>query len=209
MKFRKARFELFTQLFWNTFENSEKIKILDVGGTEDFWKDQEILKSGKVDVIILNLSKEPVSTPHIFSVAGDATDLSEFADNSIDLVFSNSVIEHLYTWDNQILMAKEIRRVGKKHFVQTPNKYFFLEPHYALPYFQFCPKELGYTILTKTNLSRFKKWESEQARQYLEEIRLISEKEMKQLFPLSKIHYEKFVGLNKSFYAHNLNHFTS
>ncbi|UCS95708.1 class I SAM-dependent methyltransferase [Echinicola marina] len=204
MKFRKARFELFNQLFWDTFKNYEKIKILDLGGTENFWKDQKILQSGNVDVIILNLSKEPVSTPHIQSMAGDATNLSEFEDNSIDLVFSNSVIEHLYTWDNQVLMAKEIRRVGKKHFVQTPNKYFFLEPHYALPYFQFYPKSLGFVILTKTKLSRFKKWDSKQAQQYIDEIRLISENEMRQLFPTSTIHHEKFIGLNKSFYAHNL-----
>ena len=28
-------------------------------------------------------------------------------------------------------------RVGKKYFIQTPNKYFPIEPHYLFPFFQF------------------------------------------------------------------------
>jgi len=204
MKFRKARFQFFEKLFWRNFKGHSKITILDLGGTEAFWKDQKLLSTGKVEIILLNLSKEAVSTPHISSMGGSATDLSAFSDNSIDLIFSNSVIEHLYTWENQVKMANEILRVGKKHFVQTPNKAFFLEPHYALPFFQFLPKKLGFTILTKTKLSRFRKWKDKEAQQYLDEIRLISKKEMKLLFPQSKLFHEKFAGMSKSFIAHNL-----
>ena len=58
-------------------------------------------------------------------------------------------------------------------------------------------------MLTKTKLSRLKKWDQEFAKQYIKEIRLLSEKEMKILFPKSKIYYEKFLGMNKSFTAHN------
>jgi len=65
------------------------------------------------------------------------------------------------------------------------------------------PNSLKYFILTKTKLSRLKKWDQEFAKQYIEEIRLLSEKEMKILFPKSKIYYEKFFGMNKSFTAHN------
>ena len=120
-----------------------------------------------------------------------------------DVVHSNSVIEHLYNFENQKKMASEIIRVGQKYIVQTPNKYFFLEPHYLLPFFQFLPNSLKYFILTKTKLSRLKKWDKKFAKQYIEEIRLLSEKEMKTLFPKSKIYYEKFFGMNKSFTMHN------
>ncbi len=102
-------------------------------------------------------------------------------------------------------MANEICRVGNYHFVQTPNKYFIIEPHYLLPYFQFLPKNLQYFILTKSKLSRNMKWKEKAAKQYVEEIRLISRKEYKELFPSSKIWKEKFMGLSKSFIAHNLN----
>jgi hypothetical protein len=100
-------------------------------------------------------------------------------------------------------MASEIVRVGKKHIVQTPNKYFFIEPHYLLPFFQFVPKKLKYFILTKTKLSRLKKWDKNFAMQYISEIRLLSLKEMKILFPKSKIYFENFLGMNKSFTMHN------
>lgn len=205
MKFRKARFRYFEKLFLSNFKGMDKVTILDVGGTEQFWKmlGQEILASGKIEIILLNLTKELVYTPNVTSIAGDATNLSDFADRSMDLVFSNSVIEHLYTWENQEKMASEIRRVGKRHFVQTPNKHFFIEPHYALPFFQYLPKTFAYKILTKTKISRFKKWDDSYARQYLDEIRLISEKEMKLLFPESVLYYEKFAWMKKSFISHN------
>ena len=100
-------------------------------------------------------------------------------------------------------MSSEIMRVGEKYIVQTPNKYFFLEPHYLLPFFQFIPNKLKYSILTKTKLSRLKKWNKKFASRYIEEIRLLSLKDMKQLFPNSKINFEKFLGMNKSFTMHN------
>ena len=76
------------------------------------------------------------------SIKGDATNLSNFKDNQFDIVFSNSLIEHLYTYENMKLMANETMRVGKKFFVQTPNKYFPIEPHYFFPFFQFMPYKM-------------------------------------------------------------------
>ena len=72
------------------------------------------------------------------SIKGDATNLSNFKDNQFDIVFSNSLIEHLYTYENMKLMANETMRVGKKFFVQTPNKYFPIEPHYFFHFFNSC-----------------------------------------------------------------------
>jgi hypothetical protein len=118
------------------------------------------------------------------------------------------VIEHLYTWENQEKMAKEIIRVGKKYFVQTPNKHFFIEAHYVLPYAQYMPKKLIYFVLTKTKLSRGMKWNPEQAQQYLDEIRLLSIGEMKLFFPHAKMYKEKLAGLTKSVTAYNFENLT-
>ncbi|WP_332912525.1 hypothetical protein [Algoriphagus boritolerans] len=120
------------------------------------------------------------------------------------MVFSNSVIEHLYTFENQRKMAAEVQRVGRKYFVQTPNKYFPVEAHYALPFAQYLPKKLLFFLLTNTKLSRLTRWESRAAQQYLDEIRLLNEKEMKSLFPKSKLLKEKVLGMTKSLTAHNL-----
>jgi len=197
--FREKRFQYFEELIRTRFTGKDRITILDVGGTQKYWEDKKLVQEMNLHITILNLEKIPVSGSHFSSVAGDATDLAEYGDKSFDLVFSNSVIEHLYTWENQQKMATEIRRVGKSFFVQTPNKYFAIEPHYALPLFQFIPKKLGFLILTKTKLSRFSKWEPQAAQQYLDEIRLLSLKEMRLLFPDGSIYREKILGMDKSF----------
>tara|TARA_R110001632_G_scaffold115593_1_gene227041 strand:+ start:395 stop:1063 length:669 start_codon:yes stop_codon:yes gene_type:complete len=179
------------------------IKILDIGGYEEFWINAGLTDRSDIHITILNLESSKTKHKNLISVKGNATNLSEYSDNSFDIAFSNSVIEHLYNSDQQLKMAYEIMRVGKYHYVQTPNKYFIIEPHYLLPYFQFIPKSIRFYILTKTKFSRFKKWSSNEAQQYLDEILLLSEKDMKELFPSSKLTKEKFMGMTKSFVVHN------
>jgi len=179
------------------------ISILDVGGKINFWENRGLAGNNDYKITVLNIEKEKSNYSNINCLIGDATNLNQFKNKSFDIVHSNSVIEHLYNFENQKKMVSEIMRVGKKHIVQTPNKYFFLEPHYLLPFFDIIPKKLKYFILTKTKLSRLKKWDKKFASQYIEEIRLLSLKEMKELFPNSKIYFEKFLGMNKSFTMHN------
>jgi hypothetical protein len=80
-----------------------------------------------------------------------------------------------------------------------------MEPHYVLPFFQYLPRKIQLSILLKTPLSRGRKWDKEFATQYVDEIRLLSYSEMKALFPSSSIYKEDFLGMSKSFTAHNFN----
>jgi predicted SAM-dependent methyltransferase len=203
-KFRTKRLKKFEDLFFKNFPKDQPLTILDVGGTDYFWKGSKVLALPNVKIILLNLHKEETDHPNLESRIGDATQMKEFENQSFDLVFSNSVIEHLYTFENQRKMAEEIRRVGKKYFIQTPNKYFPVEAHYALPFGQYLPKKLLFFLLTKTKASRFQRWTSQAARQYIDEIRLLNEKEMKELFPKCTILKENVLGLTKSITAHNL-----
>ncbi|MDF2156267.1 methyltransferase domain-containing protein [Algoriphagus sp. CAU 1675] len=203
-KFRGGRQKMFETLFFQNFNSEQSIKILDVGGYSNFWKNSALLQIPGLEITLLNLQAEKTSNPIFNSLKGDATHMPEFESQSFDLVFSNSVIEHLYTFENQQKMAKEILRVGKKHFIQTPNKFFPIEAHYALPFAQFMPKSWVFYLLTKTKLSRLHAWEPEAAQQYLDEIRLLDEGEVKALFPQSSIYREKVMGLCKSIVAHNL-----
>ncbi len=203
-KFRARRLQDFEALFFSVFEKNERLRILDVGGTDYFWKDSQILTLPNVEITLLNLHEEKSSHSSVKGVIGDATDMKEYPDNHFDLVFSNSVIEHLYDLKGQTRMAKEVQRVGKKFFIQTPNKYFPIEAHYALPFAQFMPKSWVHFLLTKTKLSRLEKWDEKAAQQYLDEIKLLSKDELKNLFPGSKVYEENFLGMTKSFAAHNL-----
>ena len=199
-KFRQKRMLFFREVINDL---GRPLRILDVGGNEHFWVNAGFHEEPDVHITILNLKKTETNYPNFEGVAGDATNLSQYGDGSFDIAFSNSVIEHLYTRENQVKMAEEIVRVGKFHFVQTPNKYFIIEPHYLLPWFQFLPKGLQYFILTKTPLSRNRRWNKGHARQYVDEIRLISGMDYRKMFPKSKIWKEKFMGGAKSFIAHN------
>ena len=135
------------------------ISILDVGGKINFWENRGLAGNNDYIITIVNIEKEKSLYSNIKTKMGDATDLSPFNDKSFDVVHSNSVIEHLYNFENQKKMVSEIIRVGQKYIVQTPNKFFLIEPHYLLPFFQFIPNKLKYFILTKTKLSRLKKWD--------------------------------------------------
>lgn len=202
--FRTKRLLEFEKMFFSRFSELEKIEILDVGGTGYFWKDSTLLSHPGLRITLLNLYPVEASHPAIHAVQGDATDMREFEKGSFDLVFSNSVIEHLYTLELQQKMASEILRVGKSYFIQTPNVYFPIEAHYALPFAQYYPKALLHFILTQTKLSRLRKWSSAEASQYQEEIRLLNAQEMKALFPGASLLKEKVLGLTKSVTAHNL-----
>lgn len=60
-----------------------------------------------------------------------------FPDNIFDVVFSNSVVEHLpvvLRWP----YAREIRRVSSRYFVQTPNRHF--RAALLAPFAQYTPK---------------------------------------------------------------------
>lgn len=199
--FRKKRFRYFEE----KIKHLEKpVRILDVGGLESFWVNRGYANNPDYLITILNITPIKTHYDNLDSVIGDATNLSNLKPGQFDVVFSNSVIEHLYTKENQVKMAAEVKRVGNYYFIQTPNKYFPIEPHYVLPFFQYLPDNIKYFILTKTRLSRMEKWNKEYARQYIDEIRLLSEKEMKELFPESMIYHEKLAGMTKSFTAHNL-----
>lgn len=200
-RLRKKRFVFFKSLLDKV---PRPITILDIGGTEVFWKTMEFTPADDVKIILLNLSHIQTTQPNFESLVGDARDLSRFNDRQFDVVFSNSVIEHVGEFSDQCKMASEVRRVGKRYFIQTPNRYFPIEPHFLLPLFQFYPLFLKVFLMRHFNLGWYKKIVHKQtAIQAVTSIRLLTEGELRKLFPEANIYKEKFFGLTKSFIAYN------
>jgi SAM-dependent methyltransferase len=198
-RMRQKRLALFRSLLAGL---PREIHILDVGGTEEFWRLGHLPDKKDIKITLLNLEKFPVSLPNVLSVAGDARHI-EFPDSQFDVVFSNSVIEHVGDFTDQEQMAKEVRRVGKRHFIQTPNKYFPIEPHFVFPLYQFLPSFLQIWLLQNFKLGWMGKIpDREKSRRAIASIRLLDRHEFKRLFPQSDIFEEKFFGLTKSFVAH-------
>src|SRR5438309_11905100 len=90
--FRRRRFALFQDLI--SSHNHTPITILDLGGWQEFWEVMEFTDTPH-KIILLNLYEIGVRHPNFTSMVGDARQLDAFADKSVDVVFSNSVIEHL------------------------------------------------------------------------------------------------------------------
>jgi ubiquinone/menaquinone biosynthesis C-methylase UbiE len=129
------------------------------------------------------------------SVGGSALDLSEYSDGQFDIVFSDSVIEHVGDYNNQKQMAKEFRRVAKNYYIQTPNHNFFFEPRFRMPFIHFLPKTARAFLVNKF---RQKKNDLEHARNRVEGITLLTIRQMKELFPGATLYEEKFYGMTKS-----------
>jgi ubiquinone/menaquinone biosynthesis C-methylase UbiE len=153
-----------------------------------------------VKIVLLNLY--PIAATHdsFVSLVGDAKNMKEFEDESFDVVFSNSVIEHVGGFEQQRQMANEVRRVGKRIFLQTPNRYFPIEPHFLFPLFQFLPTRFQVYIIQHFSPGWLgKAADREQANKIVSSIRLLTKKELGILFPGVSIHQEKAFGLAKSF----------
>jgi ubiquinone/menaquinone biosynthesis C-methylase UbiE len=200
-RMRRQRFAFFLSLFNQV---KRPARILDVGGTQRFWEVMGYSNLADLRITLLNLETQPVSSPSFESVAGDARDLSRYADASFDVVFSNSVIEHLgpHLADQQ-RMANEIRRVGRRYFVQTPNRYFPIEPHFLTPGFQFLPVSVRVWAVTRFNVGWYKRFsDKDEARHEVESISLLTKREVRRIFPGALIYEEKFLGVTKSFVAY-------
>lgn len=198
-RMRRARFALFLSLLERL---DGHVEILDIGGTQEFWTLMTGGDPGDVRVTLLNIEHQPVSSSKFVSAVGDARAMPQFADNSFDVVFSNSVIEHVGDYRDQQRMANEVMRVGKRFFVQTPNKRFPLEPHFLVPFFQYMPGEMRAQLLHRFDIGWYKRIPSlERARDEVNSIQLLTRGRFSALFPGASIHAEKLFGLSKSFVA--------
>jgi hypothetical protein len=196
-KFRRKRFEIFRKML---FEISKpKISILDVGGTELYWKQMNPPELNKLDITILNIHDKQTDSGDYKYVKGNASDLKMFGNKQFDIVFSNSVIEHLAP-DEQQKMAEEIMRVGKRFYLQTPSYYFPLEPHFLFPFFQFFPKFIKIWLIRNFNLGWYEKYKNhDEAVNLIESVNLLKLKQLKKLFPSAIILKEKVIFFTKSY----------
>jgi hypothetical protein len=171
------------------------MRVLDLGGTPAVWQHVQ----PRCNITIVNLpgaAGAHIPSHHRLSFhEGDACNLPEFDDLSFDLVFSNSVIEHVGDETRQEAFAREVRRIGKSYWVQTPAKWFPIEAHTAMPLWWFYPEGLRKYFLRRWRVT-LPAWSDSMA-----ETRVLSRNRMQQLFPESEIYVEGFAGLPKSYAA--------
>ena len=175
------------------------LRILDVGGTNAFWEACGWAGLPEVRITLVNTEPEKQRHENIVSCCGDARDLHQFATLGFEICFSNSVIEHLFTRDAQRIMAEQVRRVAPRYWVQTPNFWFPIEPHFEFVGWQWLPEGLRVAMLRRRGFGwRERAPDLETARRSVREIRLLTRTELEELFPDGTLEAERYLGLVKS-----------
>lgn len=189
-------------MFWTRVEAMARpISILDIGGTEAFWRRRGVLPRRELRIVLLNLSA-PKASDGFETVAGDAANLSQYRDGEFDIAFSNSVIEHLFTDANQRAMAREVQRVARNHWIQTPNFWFPIEPHFLCPGWQWLPRSIRVGVIRRMRVGQRGPGRTDtEAAAIVDEVRMLSHRDMRSYFPNSRMVPERFLGLVKSWTA--------
>lgn len=189
------------QMFLMHFKPGLDTKILDVGGSSAIWLGTGLNRN----VTLLNLTKPKQRDLDLgfHCIQADALNMEAIRDQSFDIAFSNSVIEHVGGYAEQKRFAEEVRRVSKSYWVQTPNRTFPFEPHLMFPFAQFLPTFIKRRVAFHWPYSNYRRWGIERKRviQFLDQTRLMTEEELKSLFPKAAIYKERFLGMNKSLIA--------
>jgi hypothetical protein len=187
--------------FLQTHQPTAESRILDIGGYPNTWRDTGVQSHVQmINIDPINYTPAP-GLPPIDTDLGDACALP-YQDNSFDIVFSNSVIEHVGTFERQKDFAREARRVGRKLWIQTPARSFFIEPHLLTPFIHWFPLSVQRRLLRYfTTWGWLTKPTQKQVDDLLAEIRLLNYREMQELFPDCTILRERFFGLTKSYIA--------
>jgi SAM-dependent methyltransferase len=179
-------------------------RVLDVGGTPDTWR----LLPDPPRVTLLNAPRASGEMgPASSWVAGDGRWLP-FRDGSFDVVFSNSVIEHVGDSESQARFARETMRVGRRFWVQTPNRWFPLEQHLFMPLVHWLPRSWQRVLAPRLYPARVALRLSPDRsefymRHYLEDVHLLDAAGLRALFPGAMLVRERFCGCTKSLIIHN------
>ena len=191
--FRRKRMLVFQRMF----AVSETTRILDVGGTKLNWG----LISARPQVTLLNLHVEERHEGRFHWKPGDGRQLP-FADNSFDICYSNSVIEHVGGPEDWQKLASEIRRAAPAYYVQTPNLWFPVEPHQVSLFLHWLPRRIERRLVRYLSVWG---WATRQTQEnidnWLAYNNLLTKRDMVRLFPDAEIMVERFLGLPKSLIA--------
>jgi SAM-dependent methyltransferase len=185
------------RLRWLASEFRGCQSVVDLGGRVDMWKQANFAEH----TTIVNLEPMPEIVPKKFTYLHADARHTGLPEHAFDLAFSNSVIEHVGSFEDQKRFAHEMLRVGKRVYCQTPNKWFPVEPHLLGLCVHWLPKKLFNHFVDRYLTLHGWRYRPtpEASEELINSIRLLTRDELRELFPDCKIKNERFLGLTKSF----------
>lgn len=205
-QFRAKRIAPLLRMIESVSQEYGHVNIIDIGGTENYWKivPQAYLEKHHVRITITNLPDKKLPEDHgpFCFVHANGCNLENFADNSFHIAHSNSVIEHVGDWQDMVQFTAELKRIAQKYFVQTPNFWFPIEPHCMTPFFHWLPRPIRIKLVMNFALGNWGKAASiHEAVRTVERIRLLDKTMFQELFNDANIKTEWFFLMPKSFIA--------
>lgn len=184
--------------FAATFPEIEQMTVLDIGGDARAWR---LCSVRPAHVTLLNIFPQEPEEPWMSAISGDACALPEDLP-AVDLVYSNSVIEHVGGHWRRARFAQGIRDAAPRYWVQTPYRYFPIEPHFLFPGLQYLPRGAQAAALLHWPLGSGRRVaDREDAMSRVLDIELLSISEMQAYFPDAELRKERIGGLVKSLIA--------
>jgi hypothetical protein len=186
------------------FPAFREMDVVDLGGTVDSWLRAPVRPN---NVTVGNLyepgeSAEPWLTP----VTGDACLAQSVLGAAglptrYDVAFSNSLLEHVGGHAMRCALAGQVKSIADFHWIQTPYRYFPIEPHWLFPMMQFMPVNVRTVIAQTWPLANSRANDPVEARSVVQWTDLIGIAQMRSYFPDSEIVLERAFGLTKSLMA--------
>ena len=202
-RLRSKRLKWLLPMIEQIYDRSGCVNMIDIGGTRDYWTilPLDTLRALRMNIMVVNLPSETLAPDqeHFKFIHGDGCDLGQFDDRSFHMVHSNSVVEHVGNWENVTRFAAEVQRLAPAYYVQTPNFWFPIEPHFLFPAYHWLPRSTRVSLLTHFDMGHYKRSETiAEAMAYDEGCRLLDQSMMRGLFPDGEVKFERFFGLAKS-----------
>jgi hypothetical protein len=184
--------------FKRRFPDLPDMRVLDLGGTASSWC---VAGLRAQHLTIVNIDPfEQAAEPWMEVIRGDACD-GGFG--KFDLVFSNSVLEHVGGHARREQFANVVRESAPAYWVQTPYRYFPIEPHWLFPGFQFLPFRARVEVTRHWNVGHNPALKDVgEAAALVASTELLSATEMRAYFPDGAMWFERFAGIPKSITAY-------
>jgi hypothetical protein len=182
------------------FPDLASMDVIDLGGRVSTWLGAPV-RPRSVHVVNLE-GQADGATGTITTEYGDACALpAHLTGRRYDLVFSNSVLEHVGGHERRARFADSVHALADRHWVQTPYRYFPVEPHWLFPGMQFLPLSARSTIAQRWPLVHTRPGSREDAVRDALWVELVSVTELRHYFPDSEVLHERLAGLTKSIVA--------
>jgi hypothetical protein len=188
--------------FQRRFPDLSLLRVLDLGGVPATWRQRP---TRPAEVVVVNLDPRSLagSAPGwIRQVEADACRLPDrLRAERFDLVYSNSVLEHLGGHTRRQAFADTVHAAADRHWVQTPYRYFPIEPHWLFPGFQFVPAAAQIRLSQRWPYGHIRSADRDAAIADVLGVELLGRTQLASYFPSSEIWAERLAGLTKSLVA--------